>query len=89
MLLLLTGAGEDAGRTGAVPPSTLDAGLSGTGASSCGSLDGRFGFVKLTFVLNMLLVAADKPPVFHVLWVNTEAMFAMSCSAHEIRIVGV
>jgi hypothetical protein len=35
--------------------------------------------------LNMLLVAAERPPVRQVLWVNTEAMFSMSCGKRDRR----
>jgi hypothetical protein len=51
---------------------------------SAAGFAGRAGFtglLKSTLLLNMLLVAAEKPPVRQVLCVNTEAMFAISCSS--------
>lgn len=57
-----------------------EAGPSPTTGSSGAGLAARAGLVNFTLVLNMLLVAADRPPVLQVLFVNTEAMLSMSCT---------
>ena len=78
-----SGAGDGAAElAGEVPL------LSCRSGRSCAGFAGRAGFVNFTLALNMLLVAADNPPVCHVLCVNTEAMLSMSCWQQHDTTIG-
>lgn len=75
------GAGD--GAVDAAP----EAGPSPTTGSSGDGLAAWAGLVNFTLVLNMLLVAADRPPVLQVLFVKTDAMLSMSCTTGNTTIV--
>ena len=86
LLLLLATRGEAAVGVAGNGEGPVGSGVVWPNSGSVGSWAGFCGrsfFVNFTRDLNMLLVAADSPPFCHVLCVNTDAMFSISCNTNQ------